>query len=174
MAGSIITDPLVSLAREAAEEYVRFGRMKISPVPLPVELQEKAGAFVCLKKHGQLRGCIGTIAATEENLGREIIRNAVHAAVEDPRFEPVAEEELDDLVYSVDVLGAAERIDGLDQLDPTKYGVIVESGYKRGLLLPDLDGVDTVEMQVSIALRKAGIQSGEPVALSRFQVIRHD
>jgi AmmeMemoRadiSam system protein A len=174
MTKSVHKDRFVSLAQEAVEEWVRFNRVKASPEPLPLELHEKAGAFVCLKKHGELRGCIGTIAATQEHLGNEIIRNAIHAAVEDPRFEPVTADELDDLVYMVDVLGAAERIESFDQLDPKTYGVIVESGYKRGLLLPDLEGVDTVEAQVSIAMRKAGITSADPVALSRFQVIRHD
>lgn len=167
-------DALVILAQEAVEEYVRCGRVKTSPVPLAPELQNPAGAFVCVKKHGDLRGCIGTICATEEHLGKEIIRNAIQAATEDPRFDPVTLDELDDLVYTVDVLGAAERIDSLELLDPKVYGVIVESGWKRGLLLPDLEGVDTVEAQVSIAMRKAGITSQEPVAVSRFQVIRHE
>ena len=166
-------DPLVALAKEAVEEYVRFGRTTSVPVPAPPELAVRAGAFICLKIHGQLRGCIGTIEPTKPNLAAEIISNAINSATEDPRFFPVMADDLDDLEYTVDVLSHAERIDGLDQLDPKKYGVIVESGYKRGLLLPDLEGVDTVEEQVDIAMNKACIYRGEPVTLYRFQVTRH-
>jgi AmmeMemoRadiSam system protein A len=167
------SDLLVALAREAVEEYVRSSRVTSVPVPVPPELEARAGAFVCLKKHGQLRGCIGTIEATQPNLAAEVIHSAVSAAVEDPRFEPVAEEELADLHYTVDVLSAPELVTSLVDLDAKKYGVIVESGFRRGLLLPDLEGVDTVEDQVGIAMRKAGIYDGEPVTLYRFQVTRH-
>ncbi len=166
-------DPLVSLARETIEEYIRFGRVTSVPLPMPPELEMRAGAFVCLKKHGQLRGCIGTIEPTQPNLAAEIIENAISASTRDPRFEPVDEEELDDLEYTVDVLSAPQRIESIADLDPKRYGVIVESGYKRGLLLPDLEGVDTVEDQVMIAMRKAGIWDGEPVTLYRFEVRRH-
>ncbi len=166
-------DALVTLAREAVEEYVRFGRQTPVPVPAPIELAEMAGAFVCLKKHGDLRGCIGTIEATQPNLAAEIIQNAISAALSDPRFRPVSEDELDDLQYTVDVLSASEPINGFDELDPRLYGVIVQSGLKRGLLLPDLDGVDTVEDQISIAMHKAGIYPDEPVCVYRFQVTRH-
>ena len=166
-------DPLVALAKEAVEEYVRFGRMTPVPVPAPPELVTRAGAFVCLKSHGQLRGCIGTIEPTKPSLAAEIISNAINSATEDPRFFPVTADELEDLEYTVDVLGHAEPINGLEQLDPKKFGVIVESGYRRGLLLPDLEGVDTVEEQVDIAMKKAGIYRGEPVTLYRFQVTRH-
>lgn len=166
-------DPLVALAKEAVEEYVRFGLMTSVPVPCPPELATRAGAFICLKVHGQLRGCIGTIEPTKPNLAAEIIENAINSATGDPRFFPVTSDELDDLEYMVDVLGHAEQINGFDQLDPKKYGVIVESGLKRGLLLPDLEGVDTVEEQVDIAMKKAGIFRGEPVTLYRFEVKRH-
>ena len=111
-----------------------------------------------LHKDGRLRGCIGTIAPTEETLAREIVQNAISAGTRDPRFPPVQAEELDRLEYSVDVLGRPEPVNSLDQLDPKTYGVIVSYGRKRGLLLPDLDGVDTVEEQVSIARRKGGIR----------------
>ena len=104
----------------------------------------------------------------------EIVRNAVSAGLEDPRFPPVSEEELDDLVYSVDVLSEAEPIDSMDDLDVKRYGVIVSSGRKRGLLLPNLEGIDTVQKQVAIARRKAGILDNEEIKLERFEVIRHD
>ena len=164
----------VRLARESAEYFVKNGREMKLPSWVPEEvLRARAGAFVSVHKFGALRGCIGTIAATKENLAFEIIHNAVSAVSEDPRFEPVSEDELKYLDINVDVLGEAEKIFSPDQLDVKKYGVIVQSGYKRGLLLPDLDGVDTVEQQISIAKRKGGIAPGEDVELFRFEVVRH-
>ncbi|HUV05267.1 MAG TPA: glycerol-3-phosphate 1-O-acyltransferase PlsY [Armatimonadota bacterium] len=173
MVKGIEGDLLVALARQAVEEFVRFGRVTAIPSPLPSELQVGRGAFICIKKHGQLRGCIGTIEATQPSLAAEVVQNAISAAISDPRFEPVAEDELEHLGYTVDVLSAAEPVSSLSELDPKLYGVIVESGVKRGLLLPDLDGVDMIEEQVGIAMRKAGIRDGEPVSLYRFQVTRH-
>ncbi len=166
-------DAFVSLARASVESWVRSNKRVEAPSPAPSEMNVAAGAFVCLKKHGQLRGCIGTIQAVEDNLADEVISNAISAAVRDPRFEPLTANELDQLTYTVDILRPPERIDSMDQLDPRKYGVIVESGRKRGLLLPDLEGVDTVEDQVSIASHKAGIFHGEPITLYRFEVERH-
>ncbi|MDR2531678.1 MAG: AmmeMemoRadiSam system protein A [Oscillospiraceae bacterium] len=166
----------VRLARTNIEEFVTRGK----PVPLslfsdlPKEmLSEKAGVFVSLKIDGNLRGCIGTIAPTQINIAQEILKNSISAAAEDPRFPPVGKHELDNITYSVDVLGAPEPIESPGELDVIRYGVIVTSGYKRGLLLPNLDGVDTVEQQVSIALQKAGISINEPYSLERFEVIRH-
>jgi AmmeMemoRadiSam system protein A len=137
-------------------------------------MEERAGVFVSLKKHGQLRGCIGTIAPTCPCIADEIIQNAISAGTKDPRFSPVRESELDDIVYSVDVLGEPEPVDDVSQLDVIRYGVIVSSGYKRGLLLPNLEGVDTVEQQVEIARQKAGIGRNEDYSLERFEVIRHE
>lgn len=173
MVKGTLGDPLVALAREAVEEYVRVGRMTAVPQPIPPELTTRAGTFICLKKYGQLRGCIGTIEPTQPSLAAEIIENAIGAAVRDPRFDPVTQDELEELEYSVDVLSAPQQITTITELDPKEYGVIVESGFKRGLLLPNLDGVDTVEEQVDIATRKAGIYDGETVTLYRFQVTRH-
>lgn len=168
------SDAWVKLARESAEYFVKNGLEMEVPDWVPEELlRVRAGAFVSVHKFGTLRGCIGTIAATKENLALEIIHNAVSAVSEDPRFEPVSEDELKYLDINVDVLGQAEKISSPDQLDVKKYGVIVQSGYKRGLLLPDLDGVDTVEQQISIAKRKGGIAPGEDVDLFRFEVVRH-
>ena len=168
------SDAWVKLARESAEYFVRNGYEMELPDWVPPELLKvRSGAFVSVHKFGALRGCIGTIAPTKENLALEIIHNAVSAVSEDPRFEPVVEDELKYLDINVDVLGEAEKISSPDQLDVKKYGVIVQSGYKRGLLLPDLDGVDTVEQQISIAKRKGGIAPGEDVDLFRFEVVRH-
>lgn len=168
-------DPYTALARKALESYVDTGRYLAVPRELPAEMLEKqAGAFVSIHKGGELRGCIGTIAPTYETIAQEIIENAVSAGTRDPRFPSVAPEELSCLEYSVDILGAPERITSMKELDVKKYGVIVTAGRKRGLLLPDLDGVDTPEKQVAIAMEKAGIRPEElDVMLERFQVIRH-
>ena len=168
------SDAYVKLARASAEYFVKNGDIMPLPDDVPPELLNmKAGAFVSIHKFGALRGCIGTIASTQENLAQEIIQNAVSAVSKDPRFQPVTEDELKYLDINVDVLGEAEKISSPSELDVKKYGVIVQSGYKRGLLLPDLDGVDTVEQQVSIARRKGGIASDEKVDLFRFEVVRH-
>jgi AmmeMemoRadiSam system protein A/AmmeMemoRadiSam system protein B len=167
-------DPYVHLARLSLETYVRTGKYAKLPENLPNEMyQQRAGVFVSLKKHGSLRGCIGTISPVTDCVAKEILRNAVSSGLEDPRFPPVSESELDELVYSVDVLGAAEAISSASELDVKRYGVIVSAGRKRGLLLPNLEGVDTVEQQLSIARRKAGIYDNEAVSLERFEVVRH-
>ena len=168
-------DPYVALARASVEHFVRNG----SPLPLPDDvpfemLNTQAGAFVSLHKGGELRGCIGTIAATKEHVAAEIIANGISAASEDPRFDAVRPDELDFLSISVDVLGQAEDINSADELDPKRYGVIVTNGWRRGLLLPDLEGVDTAEQQIAISKRKAGIGANEPVKLQRFEVMRHE
>ena len=167
-------DPYVRLARETVETYVTERRTPEIPEGFPEEMErERAGVFVSLHKDGALRGCIGTFLPTRENIAREIVSNAVSAATRDPRFDPVRPEELKWLEISVDVLSKPERISGTDQLDVKRYGVIVSSGGRRGLLLPDLDGVDTVEEQVDIARRKGGIPEGAPLTLERFEVKRH-
>ena len=168
-------DPWVKLARRSLETYVKTGQRLISlPEDLPTEMTtQQAGAFVSLHKNGQLRGCIGTIAPTCENLAWEIVQNAISACSRDPRFSPVRPNELDELEYSVDVLGAPEPVDSPAALDPKTYGVIVSCGGRRGLLLPDLDGVDSVEAQLSIALQKGGIRENEPYKIERFKVVRH-
>ena len=168
------SDAYVKLARASAEYFVKNGKVMPLPDDMPPELLNiRAGAFVSVHKFGALRGCIGTIAATQDNLALEIIENTVSAVSKDPRFQPVTEDELKYLDINVDVLGEAEPIKSQAELDVKKYGVIVQSGYKRGLLLPDLDGVDTVEQQISIARRKGGIAPDEEVDLFRFEVVRH-
>ncbi|NLK69338.1 MAG: AmmeMemoRadiSam system protein A [Clostridiaceae bacterium] len=166
--------PYVKLARLSLETYVRKGEYAPIPDDLPDDMtRRKAGVFVSLKKHGQLRGCIGTISPVTNSVAMEILRNAVSAGTEDPRFAPVNKAELDEIVYSVDVLSEPEDISSIEELDVKKYGVIVSSGFRRGLLLPNLDGVDTPEQQVSIALEKAGIRPKEQYKLQRFEVVRH-
>ena len=164
--------PIVKLAKEAVERYVSQGKV-IKPDELDAEMHEKAGVFVSIKKHGELRGCIGTFESTRSNIAEEIVYNAIGSATHDPRFTPVMVSELGDLEYSVDILTSPEPVDSVDQLDPKRYGIIVESGFKRGLLLPDLKGVDTVDMQVDICRAKAGISKDEPISLYRFEVRRY-
>jgi AmmeMemoRadiSam system protein A len=180
--GNAITagdDPAVAelpaLARQAVETFVRTGKSITKPANPSALLSARAACFVSIKTHqGDLRGCIGTIEPVKHNLAEELIANAVNAATRDPRFEPVAADELGELRYSVDVLGMTEPAD-FEDLDPQMYGVIVEdeSGKLRGLLLPDIPGVDTVSQQVDIAARKAGIAPGMPLKLSRFRVDRY-
>ncbi|MDI6844196.1 MAG: AmmeMemoRadiSam system protein A [Anaerosomatales bacterium] len=163
--------PPVALARRAIETYVRNRRV-IDPGPAEGLLARPAGAFVSLHRRHELRGCIGTIAPTAPTLAQEIVHNAIQAATADPRFPPLAPDELDDLEISVDVLHEPEPCT-FEDLDPKRYGVIVSADWRRGLLLPDLEGVDTPEQQVAIAMRKAGIAPGERVHLERFQVDRY-
>ncbi|CAH2213011.1 AmmeMemoRadiSam system protein A [Tepidibacter aestuarii] len=163
----------VRLARESLTHYLIYGEYMDIPSYATDEMKEnKRGVFVSLKKEGQLRGCIGTIFPTTENVAKEIIRNAIEAGEHDPRFNPVTEEELEELDFSVDVL--TEPKEALkEDLDPKRYGVIVRSGLKSGLLLPDLEGVDTVDQQLDIVLQKAGISSYENYTIEKFEVIRH-
>ena len=168
------SDPYVRLARAAVEAWV----LRRERIPVPEGLSEdmlarQAGTFVSLHRHGRLRGCIGTIMATEESIAAEIIQNAISACARDPRFSPVAPDELSTLEISVDVLGELESIDSAEELDVKRYGVVISHGRKRGLLLPNLDGVDTVEDQIRIARQKGGIREGEPYRLERFEVVRH-
>ena len=168
------SDDYVKLARRSLESYVLRKETIEVPKGLPAEMYSKqAGVFVSIHKQGSLRGCIGTILPTEDNVAAEIIQNAISASSFDPRFDPITADELKYLEINVDVLGEPEDIDSPSQLDVKRYGVIVSSGGKRGLLLPDLEGVDTVEDQIDIARRKAGIRPGERLKLQRFEVVRH-
>jgi AmmeMemoRadiSam system protein A len=166
--------PVVKLAKNAVEEFVTTGK-KITPSEdLIPELKDKAGVFVSLKKQGQLRGCIGTFSPTTQNVACEIITNALCSASKDPRFEPVRTDELSTLEYSVDILAPAELIKDKSELDPVNYGVIVVDGNKRGLLLPDLEGVDTVDEQLRIAKMKAGISTSKAnIDIYKFKVKRY-
>ena len=169
-------DDYVRLARMSIEHFVRTHSFASLPSDLPQELIEKrAGAFVSIKKYGKLRGCVGTFLPAQKTLAEEIFYNAVSAAAHDGRFEPIEEHELNRLVYSVDVLSMPEPIESAAQLNPKIYGVIVKSltDNRRGLLLPDLAGIDTAEDQIAIAREKARIQPKEAIALARFTVERH-
>ena len=178
-------DVYVRLARRSLENYVKKGEV-ISWEEVKEEVVDgrdisldelenrRAGAFVSIHKEGRLRGCIGTISAVRGRVADEIIENAVSASTRDPRFDPIEEDELPYLEISVDILGEAEPIQSETDLDPDRYGVIVTKGIRRGLLLPHLDGVDTVEEQLSIAKRKAGLMPDEEgCQLERFEVVRH-
>lgn len=167
-------DPYVRLARESLTTYLTTGKpMKDVPSYVIEEMKNtRRGVFVSLKKYGELRGCIGTFLPTTDSIAEEIITNAVEAGVDDPRFSAVEEEELLDIDFSVDVLTEPEPAER-DELDPKEYGVIVTSGRRRGLLLPDLEGVDSVEEQLSISLQKAGIGKNESFTIEKFKVIRH-
>lgn len=166
-------DPYVSLARKTINAYV-LGEELPEGNDMPEEMKQKrAGTFVSIHKEGHLRGCIGTIIATKKNIVDEIKANAVSASSADPRFPQITPDELPLLDINVDVLTEPEMIPSEDMLDPKQYGVIVQNGNRLGLLLPDLEGVDTVKQQVDIAKRKAGIGENEPVDLMRFCVIRH-
>ncbi len=168
------SDAYVKLARASVESWV--SRRETLPVPadLPEEmLDRRAGTFVSIHENGMLRGCIGTIGPTKKNIAEEIIHNAISACAKDPRFSPVTASELPLLEITVDVLGDTEPIDSPDELDVKRYGVIVSHGLRRGLLLPNLDGVDTVEDQIRIAREKGGIRAYENYKLERFEVVRH-
>lgn len=170
---SDVMDAYVRLARETIYSHVKGEKLPdLSGLPDEM-LHTRAGAFVSVHEFGMLRGCIGTISPTCDSLAEEIRENAVSAVSRDPRFSPVRSEELDDLEINVDVLSEAESISSSAELDVKRYGVIVTNGMRRGLLLPDLDGVDTVEQQIEIARKKAGIGPSEEISLQRFEVVRH-
>jgi AmmeMemoRadiSam system protein A len=168
-------DPLVVLAAQAIDAYVR-GCVTIDPAPIPDLTPRKAGVFVSIHlPDGSLRGCIGTTEAHTGSIEQEIVANAISAATRDPRFYPVDEGELAGLDISVDVLGLPEEVAGPEHLDPKVYGVIVRTiDGRRALLLPDLDGVDTVEQQLRIVCRKGSIDPNhDEYSIFRFRVERH-
>ncbi len=163
---------LVKLAKKTVEAYIKEGRV-FKPQKLTLQMKERAGTFVSIHKLGELRGCIGTIEPRKSNVAEEIILNAISSATRDPRFLPITPDELKDLENSVDVLTTPQPVKSKKQLDPKRYGVIVEAGWRKGLLLPDLGGVDTVNEQLDICRQKAGIGAKEPVKLYRFEVRRY-
>jgi AmmeMemoRadiSam system protein A len=169
--------PLVELARRTIAAYVQENKVIDPPGELTPEMQQQAGTFVSLHdRDGRLRGCIGTFQATRANVAFEVIHNAISAATSDPRFPPVMPGELRGLQIKVDVLSEPEPIPGPEELDARRYGVIVQATqgwHRRGLLLPDLEGVDTVADQIRICRLKAGIGPDEPIELSRFEVSRY-
>ncbi len=166
---------LVKLAKTTVEEYVRNGDIYVPDLEEYKEyLNVRKGVFVTLHKGKELRGCIGTYLPTRKNIIEEIIMNAISAATEDPRFPPVSKNELDEITYSVDVLEEPEEVKDIYELDPNLYGVIVVKGLRRGLLLPQIEGVDTVEEQLRIAKLKAGIHPQDnDVKIYKFKVTRY-
>lgn len=172
-----MSDLYTQLARQTLEYYLKNGS-KPDIKNYPKLLQKKAGVFVSLhkKETDELRGCIGTIFPTQDSLGEEIIENSISAATRDYRFKPVQFDELIDLSVSVDILGEAEQVNSMDDLNPKKYGVIVSTTDGRlGLLLPDLPGVDTAIDQVNIAVEKGGIDlNRDKIILERFEVVRYE
>jgi MEMO1 family protein len=164
--------PLVQLAKDTVESYVKSGYVTPPPALTP-EMKEHAGVFVSIKKSGMLRGCIGTFEPRQSSVAEEVMNNAISSATQDPRFPPVIPAELPYLSYSVDVLTKPEPVESVRDLDAKKYGVIVECGRRKGLLLPDLEGVDSVEEQIEICCQKGGIHPQEPIKLYRFQVKRY-
>ena len=167
------THPYVSLARESVGHFLNHHTKLSCPDPLSQDLQARTGAFVSIKKKRQLRGCIGTLEPSEANLAVEIIENALKAALHDPRFSPVSVEELEDLSYSVDVLRPLEKISSASELDPKVYGLVVRSNGKQGVLLPDLEGVDSIADQIRICRDKGKIADDEPLEMYRFRVDRY-
>lgn len=164
--------PVVKLAKDTIENYIRQGNI-IRPENLSDDMKEQAGVFVSIKKHGNLRGCIGTFEPTQANIAEEIIYNAINSATQDPRFPRINESELDELEYSVDILTLPKPVTDTSKLNAKKHGIIVQRGWQRGLLLPDLEGVDTLNQQVEICRMKAGIPPDEPVELFSFEVRRY-
>ncbi|MBN3033824.1 MAG: AmmeMemoRadiSam system protein A [Candidatus Saganbacteria bacterium] len=165
--------PLVQLARRTIEKYIREGLVLETPAEPTPEMKERAGVFVSLHRRGELRGCIGTFQPAAENVAKEIINNAIEAATRDPRFPPLTPAELADLEISVDVLGRPEPVASQAELDPKQYGCIVRAGARRGLLLPDLPGVETAGQQIASCKAKAGIPERDEVELYRFEVKRY-
>lgn len=166
----------MKLAKEALEAYVKEGTILKAPEPLPSVFAVRAGCFVTLHESGELRGCIGTIEPVMDNLAEEIISNAIAAGTRDPRFRPVTKEELPALDYTVEVLGPLEEVMSVEELDPRNYGVVVQSAirpYRKGVLLPDIEGVDSPEQQIRICRMKAGIATNEPVRLFRFKTEKY-
>jgi len=163
---------IVALARTTITNHLQGHADAHPPALSDADYPARAGTFVSLHRGGGLRGCIGTILPTQDTLAKEVMANAIQAAFHDPRFPPLSAEELADLEISVDVLHEPESCT-IDELDPKRYGVVTSSGWRRGLLLPDLEGVDDVTTQVAIAMQKAGIRPGEPCSYERFRVDRY-
>jgi len=170
---------LCGLAKSAVEIYTKDGKI-ISPEfavgEIPEEfLKTRAGVFVTIQKEGDLRGCIGTYLPVYDNIVQEVIHNAIAAAGQDCRFGPVVIEELPLLRYIVYILSKPAHVESLEELDPQKFGVIVKSGHARGLLLPGLEGVKTVEQQISIACQKAGIDPArDQISVEKFEVVKYN
>lgn len=172
-------NPYVKLAKLAVETYIKDKKIISLPLDLPENfLSEKLGVFVTIEKNGGLRGCIGTYLPTRENIAEEIINNAIDAAVGDSRFIPIKEDELSYLSYSVYIIKKLEPVKDIKELDPKKYGILIKSSLsfnKSGLLLPDLEGIDTIDKQLNIACHKGGIDpSIEKIIIFKFKAEKYN
>jgi len=165
--------PFIKLAIQSVRHYLEHGVPLPCPENLTDDLLQPKGAFVSIKNNGKLRGCIGELTPTRENLAIEIIQNAVSAASRDPRFAPISRDEITDLTFSVDVLTPLEKVDDVSQLDCKKFGLTVKAGDKQGVLLPDLEGIDSVADQLRICLKKGGIDQSKSYEMYRFEVERY-
>lgn len=170
-------DPYVELAKLSIAHYARH-RKTLREIPKAIEdslCGQRAAVFVSIHtRDGELRGCKGTLEPVHRQICEEIIANAISACARDPRFEPVHASELESLDINVDVLSSLEDIQSPQELDVRRYGVVVSTDDgRRGVLLPDLEGVDTVDQQLRIACRKASIGMREKYAMQRFTVVRH-
>jgi AmmeMemoRadiSam system protein A len=170
-------DQYIKLAKYAIKEYVRTGKIVSVPDNLPPEFYEKkGGVFVSLYKGEELRGCIGTYLPAHKNLAEEITLNAIAACSQDSRFCPVTAEDLPDISVEVSLLSEPEKISDLHELDPKNYGVIVRSPNGQcGLLLPAIEGIDSVEQQLSIACQKGGINpaTDKKIKIYKFSVEKY-
>lgn len=164
--------PLVKLARKTIQSFITNKVTPPLPKNLPDEFTSKRGVFVSIKKKGRLRGCIGTIEPVKKNVAGEVIHNAISASTQDPRFPSVTTEELDDITISVDILSPLEKITDLSELDPKKYGILLSCNFKKGVLLPDIEGINSVEEQIRIAKSKGDIKTYEKFQIQRFEVQR--
>ena len=169
------THPYVKLAIQAVRHFLSEGKPMPCPSPVPDEMNDQLGAFVSIKKkiNYELRGCIGTVTPNQDNLAKEIIQNAVSAATRDPRFKSVTIEELDQLLFSVDVLSPLEPIDNPEQLNPRQYGLSIKYKEYHGILLPDLEGIDTTQRQIDLCLKKGNIKKNAAYKMYRFEVERY-
>ena len=158
-----------AMGRKAIETYLLERRVIDPPGQIPLALEQPSAAFVTLRKHGELRGCMGSVVPTESNAAREIIRYAIASAIRDPRFRPVELEELPELTISAQLLDLPQPVASVADLDPAVYGVIAHSGDRQALLLPGIEGIDTVAQQIAAVCDKAGIDQGGPLRLERFR-----
>lgn len=166
--------PFIELARQAIKTYLTTGKAIPAPDPLPAEMAGQAAVFVSLHTtDDKLRGCRGIIAPTDPNLAEAIIHCAIASATDDPRFPPMEATELEGLKIKVDVLSPLEEVADSTQLDEKLYGVLIQAGHRRALLLPDIPLVDSVPRQLELVRRKAGLSSTEPATLYRFTVTRY-
>ena len=169
-----IMHPFIALAYQAIETYLKTGQIIAPPAPLPDDMVEPGAVFVSLHlADGRLRGCRGTITPTQPNLAEAIIHTAIASAIDDPRFPPMTSTELEGLDVKIDVLSPMEPVADINQLNEKIYGVFIQSGHHRALLLPDIAAVDSVARQLQLVRHKAGLSVDEPAELYRFTVTRY-